>query len=247
MTLNGKVVSRLAGIDPVVKEADWQRLCAILDGRPKGRPQGQVHRLTGLMACGTCGHTLHGMPRRQLPPYPDGSVRREYRCRKDASHFGCGHNTIDAVAAEAIVAEAVKARLGDPRRADRIAARLTQVREQRADKLAEISALEESADNLAVKTATWGIDRVDKAMKPILARLEELRRELGALDEPEDARMAVDEAAAEWDKAEAADDTATMRAMIRRAFPNLMLHPGARRGDRSPQRFAWDGPRPSAT
>ena len=246
VTLNGKVVSRLAGIDPVVEEPDWERLCSILDGRPKGRPQGQVHRLTGLMACGTCGHMLHGMPRRQLPPYPDGSVRREYRCRKDASHFGCGHNVIDAVAAEVIVAEAVRARLGDPRRADRIAARLAQVREQRVGKLAEISALEESADNLAVKTATWGVDRVDKAMKPILARLEELRHELAALDEPEDAGMAANEVAAEWDKAEAAGDSAAMRAMIRRAFPNLVLHPATRRGDRSPQRFAWDGPRPPA-
>jgi DNA invertase Pin-like site-specific DNA recombinase len=246
VTLNGTVVSRLAGTDPVVDVEDWERLCAILDGRPLGRPQGQVHRLTGLMACGQCGHTLHGMPRRQLPPYPDGSVRREYRCRKDASHFGCGHNVIDAAAAEAIVAEAVKARLGDPRRADRIAARLAQVREQRAGKLAEISALEESADNLAVKTATWGVDRVDKAMKPILTRLEELRRELAALDEPEDVGMAAEEAAAEWDKAEAVGDTAAMRAMIRRAFPNLVLYPAAQRGDRSPQRFAWDGPRPPA-
>jgi site-specific DNA recombinase len=247
VTLNGKVVSRLAGIDPVVKEADWERLCAILDGRPKGRPQGLVHRLTGLMACGTCGHTLHGMPRRQLPPYPDGSVRREYRCRKDASHFGCGHNVIDAFVAEAIVAEAVKARLGDPRRADRIAARLAQVREQRADRLTEISALEESADNLAVRTATWGVDRVDKAMKPILVRLEELRRELAALEEPEDATMAARDAAAEWDRAEETGDSAAMRALIRRAFPHLVLHPGAQRGDRSPQRFAWDGPRPAAT
>jgi site-specific DNA recombinase len=38
VTLNGKVVSRLAGTDPVISEADWERLCAILDGRPKGRP-----------------------------------------------------------------------------------------------------------------------------------------------------------------------------------------------------------------
>jgi len=246
VTLNGTVVSRLAGIDPVVPEADWQRLCAILDGRPKGRPPGEVHRLTGLMACGRCGHTLHGQPRRQLPPYPDGSVRREYRCRKDTSHFGCGHNVIDAVAAEAIVAEAVKARLGDPRRAGRIAARLAKVREQRAERRAEMATLEASADNLAVKTATWGVDRVDKAMKPILARLEGLRWELAALEEPEDAGAAASEAAAEWDKAEAAGDTAAMRAMIRRAFPNLVLHPAARRGDRSPQRFAWDGPRPPA-
>ncbi len=150
---------------------------------------------------------------------------------------------IDAVAAEAIVAEAVKARLGDPRRAGRIAARLAKVREQRAVLQAEMTALEESADNLAVKTARWGVDRVDKAMAPILARLEELRRELAPLDEPEDAGMAASEAAAEWDKAEASGDTAAMRAMIHRAFPNLVLHTGARRGDRSPQRFAWDGPR----
>jgi DNA invertase Pin-like site-specific DNA recombinase len=235
--LNGKVVSRLAGIDPVVRQEEWERLCAILAGRPRGRPQGEVHRLTGLMACGRCGHTLHGMPRRQLPPYPDGSVRREYRCRKDSSHFGCGHNVIDAVAAEAIVAEAVKARLGDPRRADRIAARLAQVREQRAVFQAEISALEASADNLAVKTARWGVDRVDKAMAPILTRLEQLREKVTALEEPEDAGMAASEAAAEWDKAEAAGDTAAMRAMTRRAFPNLVLHPAARRGDRSPERF----------
>jgi len=243
VTLNGQVVSRLVGVDPAVDEADWERLCAILAARPRGRPQGQVHRLTGLMACSTCGYTLHGTPRAYLPPYPDGSARREYRCRKDASHFGCGHNVIDAVAAETIVAEAVKARLGDPRRADRIAARLAQVREQRTSKLAEISALVESADNLALKTATWGVDRVDKAMKPILARLEQLRRELAALEGPEDADVAASEAAAEWDKAEAVGDTAAMRAMIRRAFPNLVLHPAARRGDRSPQRFAWDGPR----
>ena len=111
---------------------------------------------------------------------------------------------------------------------------------------AEISALEASADNLAVKTARWGVDRVDKAMAPILTRLEQLREKVTALEEPEDAGMAASEAAAEWDKAEAAGDTAAMRAMTRRAFPNLVLHPAARRGDRSPQRFAWEGPRPSA-
>jgi DNA invertase Pin-like site-specific DNA recombinase len=246
VVLNGKVISRLRGIDPVVLEADWERLCAILDGRPKGRPRGETHRLSGLMSCGRCGYPLHGVPRKQLPPYPDGSARREYRCRKDANYFGCGRNVIDAVAAEAIVAEAVKARLGDPRRADRIVARLAQVREQRAEKLSEMATLEESADNLALKTVKWGPDRVDKAMGPILARMEELRQELTALEDPEDAGTVASEAAAEWDQAEAVGDTTAMRAMIRSAFPSLVLHPGARRGDWSPQRFAWDGPRPSA-
>jgi len=246
VTLNGKVVSRLAGIDPVVPEEDWERLCAILDGRPRGRPQGEVHRLTGLMACGRCGHTVHGMARRQVPPYPDGSVRREYRCRKDSSHFGCGHNVIDAVAAEAIVAEAVKARLGDPRRAGRIAARLAAVRDQRAPLEAELAGLEESADNLAAKTAKWGVDRVDKAMEPILTRIAGIRAELAALEEPEDPHAAASDAAQAWDAAEARGDTAGLRAMIRRAFPHLVLVPGAKRGDRSPDRFLWDGPRPPA-
>lgn len=110
VTRRGEVVARLAVTGPAVQVEEWERLCAVLEGRPLGRPAGTVHLLTGLMACERCGHTLCGMPRGQAPLYPDGSVRREYRCRKDASHFGCGHNVIDAAAAEAIVAEAVRAR-----------------------------------------------------------------------------------------------------------------------------------------
>src|SRR5260370_23589039 len=83
------------------------------------------------MACGRCGLLMRGTSRASLPPYPDGSPVRNVRCRKDASHFGCGRNSIDAAAAEAIVAEAVKRRRGDPRRADRLAARLAVVRAQR--------------------------------------------------------------------------------------------------------------------
>lgn len=64
--LRGEVVSRLAGIDPVVQMEDWERLCAVLDGRPRGRPAGAVHQLAGLMACQRCGHTLHGMVRKQV-------------------------------------------------------------------------------------------------------------------------------------------------------------------------------------
>jgi hypothetical protein len=246
VTLRGEVVSRLAGTEPVVQMEDWERLCGVLDGRPRGRPAGAAHQLTGLMACQTCGHTLHGVARRQVTPYPDGSQRREYRCRKDASHFGCGHNVIDAVAAEAIVAEAVKARLGDTRRAARIAARLTRVREQRAPLEAELAGLEASVDNVATKIVTWGEDRVDKAMKPILKRISDIKAELATLEEPEDPHAAAADAAQAWDTAQARDDTAALRAMIRRAFPRLVLKPGARYGDRSPQRFLWDGPRPPA-
>jgi hypothetical protein len=203
-----------------------------------------MHILTNTMACGACGHLMQGTTRASLPLYPDGSPVRNVRCRKDVNHFGCGKNSIDAAAAEAIVVEAVKRRLGDPRRADRLAARLATVRDERARIEAEITALEAAADNLAAKTVTWGVDRVDKAMEPILSKLQELRAGRDALEVPDDPHAAMRDAAREWDQAQAAGDIATLRAMVRRAFPNLTLMPASSRGDRSPERFLWDGPCP---
>jgi DNA invertase Pin-like site-specific DNA recombinase len=242
---NGKVVGRLvAGSEPVIKAEEWERLSAILAGRPRGRPVADVHILTNTMACGTCGHLMQGTTRASLSPYSDGSPVRNVRCRKDANHFGCGRNSIDAAVAEAIVSEAVKRRLGDPRRADRLAARLAVVRDERARIETEITTLEAAADNLAAKTVSWGVDRVDKAMEPILTKLQKLRAERDALEVPDDPHAAMRDAAREWDEAEAVGDIAALRAMVRRAFPNLTLMPARSYGDRSPERFLWDGARP---
>lgn len=244
-TLNGDVITTLTGIEPVITTGEWERLAAMLAGRPRGRPVTQVHILSGAMICGTCGQPVHGMTRSELPPYPDGSPVRVYRCRKDASHFGCGRNSIDAQAAEAVVEHAVKARLGDPRRAEGLARRLTAVRSERARLDAEITTLDEAADNLAIKTVTWGAERVDKAMQPILRKLDALKAERDALDTPDDPGVALADAVTDWDNAREAGDTPALRAMVRRAFPDLVLQPATARGDRSPARFTWDGPRPA--
>lgn len=82
--------------------------------------------------------------------------------------------------------------------------------------------------------------------EPILRRIAEIKAGLAALEEAEDPHAATADAARAWDTAEARGDTAALRAMIRRAFPTLVLKPGERYGDRSPQRFIWDGPRPPA-
>jgi hypothetical protein len=241
----GEIIGTLAGVEPVVSRQEWERMCGILAGRPRGRPAGRVHVLSGLIRCSRCGYTMTGVPRRGKTPYPDGSPRREYRCRTGADRpYCCGRNHIDAMAAENAVEHAVKTRLGDPRRAERIAHRLARAQEDRARIETEMATLRESADELAAKTARWGVARVDKAMEPILTRLTELDKALAGIDEPEDADTAAADIAQTWDDAKARGDLDTLRAMIKRAFPNLTLRPATSWNDHSPTRFDWDGPAP---
>lgn len=249
----GKIIGALAdgqaGADgSVVSREQWERMCGLFASRRRGRPAGQgPHLLSGLLRCGRCGNTMQGRPLSHLAPYEDGSPRREYRCRWAAGtpgqdrRRGCAKVGIDAVIAELAVAEATKRRLGDPRRAERIAAHLSTVREERGKLSAELSALNESADTLAGKVAAWGVQRVDKAMEPILTRITAINAELGELDEPEDGHVAAADAARAWDDAMAAEDWSTLRAMVRRAFPKLTVRPQARRGDHSVDRFDFDG------
>jgi site-specific DNA recombinase len=243
LEFRGEVVGQLAGVEPIVTREEWERLLAILDGRRRGRPPGLgAYVLSGLVRCGRCGSLMYGTVRPNKKPYPDGSVCREYRCRTSSDWpQGCARNLIDFRIAEEAVGEAVKARLGDPRRADRIARHLASVRAERDEIHAEIASLEESADGLAEKTAEWGLDRVNKAMRPIMARLDELNAKLAALEAPESPSAAVEDAARAWDEARERGDVQALRAMVKRAFPRLTLRPGERWGDHSPSRFDWDG------
>jgi DNA invertase Pin-like site-specific DNA recombinase len=94
---NGVVVGALAGVVPVVSREEWERLCALFAARRRGRPPGRVHLLSGILLCGRCGARMSGVPRRMTTPYPDGSPRREYRCRVHSDGGGCGRNFIDAL------------------------------------------------------------------------------------------------------------------------------------------------------
>lgn len=238
---NGVIVGKRTDMEPIVSTEDWERLCAIVDGRKRGRPKGAVHVLSGRIACGQCGQPLFGMARRTSMPYPDGSPKREYRCRRDPETGGCGRNHIDALAAEQAVAVAVKRRLGDPRRAERMAAHSANIREEGNRIRTDITRWEESADTLAEKTAEWGMERVEKAMAPILKNIATLKAELAALDEPETADVAAADAANTWDLAAERGDVDTLRSLIGRAFPHLTLIASAKRGDHSMRRFDWDG------
>nr|MDT0667664.1 zinc ribbon domain-containing protein [Micromonospora sp. DSM 115978] len=133
-------------------------LCALLAARRPGRPAGRVHPLAGLIRCGTCGRTLTGaVVRTKRQPYDDGTPYREYRCRREPGRVGCGANSIDARATEAAVAQAVKTRLSDPRRAETIARRLATASTRRAEISRERAVLDEQMDELTQRTAAWGL------------------------------------------------------------------------------------------
>jgi len=238
---NGQIVGEAVNVEPVVSREEWERLRALFAARVRGRPVVR-HMLGGLVRCGMCGSLVYGQARSSRPPYADGSVRREYRCGHRPENPGaCGRNTIDARVLEEAVAEGVKARLGDPRRADRIAARLAEARAERSRIEAEIGFLEGEADKLAGKVARWGVDRVDAQMEPLLRRMDVLRAELAGIEEPEDAGAAAADAARAWDEAEHAGDLPTLRAMVRRAFPRLTLRPREYYYDNGPERVDFDG------
>ena len=241
----GEVLGDLAGVTAVVSREEWERMRALFEARRRGRPPGLgAYVLSGLVRCSRCGLLLYGTQRKNLTPYEDGSVRREYRCRRaaDDNRAGCGRNLIDARVAEQAVAEAVKQRLGDPRRADRIARRLAATRTDRTRIEAELATLAQSADGLAVKVAEWGLERVTLSMTPILRRQQALHGQLAQLEEAEGGDAAAADAVAAWDEATDRGDTAALRAMIKRAFPHLALRPHAKWGDHSPARLDWDGP-----
>jgi site-specific DNA recombinase len=238
---NGQIIGAAVNVDPVVSREEWERLRALFAARTRGRPVDR-HYLSGLVRCGACGCLVYGQRRGKRPPYPDGAVRREYRCcvRPELPE-ACGKNTIDARLLEATVGEAVKARLGDPRRADRIAARLAEARAERGRIEAEIGFLEGEADKLAGKVARWGVDRVDAQMEPLLRRVEQLRGDLARIEDPDTEGAAAADAARAWDEAEAAGDFATLRAMVKRAFPRLTLRPREYHYDNRPERADFDG------
>jgi hypothetical protein len=122
-----------------------------------------------------------------------------------------------------------------------MATHLNKLGDRRAAIQAEIARINEQADQLAEKTAAWGMARVDKAMTPLLARLTKLTGQLSTLDGPAPGLEAAADAVTAWDDARDRGDITTMRAMIKRTFPNLTLTAQTHYNDHGPHRLLWDG------
>jgi|GEM_PF-987933 len=248
ITIRGELIGEEANParPPIVTREEWERMCALLAARRPGRPLGRVHVLSGLVRCGRCGRRVYGFHITGAEPYADGSTRVEYRCRREPGLPGCGRNSIDGQAAEAAVANAMERRLADPRRAAVMAERFAVTVSARATLTAEIVRLNEEADALSDKTAAWGVDRVDRQMAPLLARIDELTGQLAEMDLPPDPAAIAENAVAAWKRAAESGNIDSMRAMIRAACPDLTLRPAGRRRANGAKidvtgRFDWDG------
>jgi hypothetical protein len=241
LRFRGKVVGTLVRVEPIVSAEDWHRMVAIFDGRRRGRPITPVHMLSGTIRCTRCGQMMYALVRNSRKGNRE-EAPREYRCHKTANRpKACGSNVIDARYAEASIEEAVKARLGDPRRSERVARHLTRVRDERGKLEIQKAVLQKSADGLSQKVATWGLERVDMGMGPILVEIEKIDRKLASLKDEETDEAATEDAARTWDEAYGRGDVQALRAMVKRAFPRLAIRPHERRLHHTADRFDWDG------
>jgi DNA invertase Pin-like site-specific DNA recombinase len=240
LNFRGEVAGKLATIEPIVSREEWERMCAIFDGRKRGRPLTPIHKLSAVLWCGTCGHKLYGFTRPRLDE--NGGTWREYRCHRTASMpDSCGHNVIDALYAEEIIKDAVIRRLGDPRRAERVAWYLAHARDEREKLREQKAVLEQAADGLSQKVATWGLERVENAMGPILKEITKIDQKLATIQDTETLETATRDAASTWNEAVERTDMPALREMVHRAFPRLTIRPPERPHDNRPERFDWEG------
>jgi len=237
--VDGKVLGHTMDGEAALDRDTWDRVRLHFSARKRGRPA-TVYLLSAIIRCGKCGAKLYGRPVVSQSPYPDGEVRRQYWCQyapgSDPSKGGCGTLTIDQRFADRVMEKAVLRRLSDPRQVDRVARHAAKVEEARQRLQAEVSKLEEDANLLASKVATWGMDRVTAAMEPLDDRLTLLRSKLGELTAQESPAQAGRYATQDWLKA----NMSQKRAMVARAFPEgVYVLPTDKRGTLAlvPERF----------
>lgn len=246
---HGEIVGQAAevaqGARPALRRETWDRLMEKLAARRRGRPPAEA-LLTGHARCGKCGQTLNSRPTYKHRG-PDGKFHadgRQYYCKKGQ---GCGRLFIDMAYADGMVKAATLLRLSQPEHAAALRGRSERgsaADAARRKLVGEIADGEATARSLGAKLAAgqmteeryWGV------INPLDERLVALRAKLAQLEAatPQD-ELAVEDAAAAWAEAEAQDDLDTLRALVRKAFPNLVILGGTRGRASGPERFDWAG------
>ncbi|HEY5013107.1 MAG TPA: recombinase family protein [Acidimicrobiia bacterium] len=91
---------------PIVDQLTWKRACAVLNqpGRNTATTNARKHLLPGFVFCGLCGSRLFSAVVNGKPGYS---------CKKDAMRTGCGRLTVVGAPLEALVRDAVIARVSE--------------------------------------------------------------------------------------------------------------------------------------
>ena len=225
---NGVVVGHLPG-KPILDIDTWERLNTVFAARRRGRPNSEPYLCSGVVCCGHCGYRLTGRSRPQDKLYPDGEVRRQYRCHRRVARGGCGRITVDQRQLDRHVGALVVRILADPRHAEAIEAAAKATQNKRRPLRAELAECEHLAEELSGRLGRREItlQRYDVAMAPLDKRIAELRAELAELDSAVTAVAdpAVIEAASreEWAARWNAATVAERRSLIRQALGNRRI------------------------
>lgn len=164
---NGVERGRTDAIEPVLDEATFRRLLAVLNRRNHGPASHRTKQLlTGLLVCGTCGNTLNSNWKKGSGGQ---SNVRVYGCRND------GQCNIKAEAVERVYVEKMFERLDDAR----FATALERVDDESETLLADIGVQEDELETLKAAADRLPADVYVAKYDAIATRLDELQRRLG--------------------------------------------------------------------
>lgn len=235
----GKLL-KLQGVEPIIDVDTWEQVVTLFESRRTGRPVSDTYMCTGIVLCGLCKGGLSGRPRKNMKPYPDGSVKRQYWCQPRSNGEGCGRIAVDQRELDNHVGALVVAILGDPRHAAAVEAASKAAGDKKRKIESDIESAEQLAEELAGRLGRNEITltRYDAAVEPLDRRIASLRGQLGEVEVPTAALPEghVDSSLSVW-KRRWVDATPTeRRRLIRQALRNrrLMVMPA---DPKAPRRF----------
>jgi hypothetical protein len=178
------IAGRLPG-EPIVTEADFDRVCAMYAGRRRGEPNSETYLCTGVAFCGRpgCGKPLTGHPVAALKPYEDGSVRRQYRCGPSVNGRGCGKISVDQRGLDEVAGAIAVAILSDSRHAGAIESATRELESEAARLDLAIAEAERVAEALADRLGRGELtlSRYGIASRPLDERIAKLKADREAL------------------------------------------------------------------
>ena len=162
----------------IITPAERDRILARVAARAVTKTRaGRTYLLSGMLRCGRCGNRLFSQARHTNP---DNRVRR-YVCLKGPDHGGCGRLTVVAEPVEALLTEAVLARLDSLHLAEVLAGKSSPDHDVAA-LAASVEAHQARLDELAGLYAEGAISAREwiAARDPITARITQARRDIAA-------------------------------------------------------------------